>query len=133
MWNHTLESYTRIIHWPPISLRASVRVHREISNFGNICTLAHNFISLWDRTLAPNDPLEADSGPQFYVMKLRPVYDFQVPKGTGRHRDTGYLISKGLFPQKSPIIIGSFVERDLQITASYAFSAHCTIHRAIAE
>jgi len=31
------------------------------------------------------------------------------------------------FPQKSPIIIGSFAKRDLQLMASYAFSPPCTM------
>ena len=38
------------------------------------------------------------------------------------------LIFVGLFPQKSPIIIGSFEEIDQQITASYASLPPRTTH-----
>jgi len=41
----------------------------------------------------------------------------QGPSGTDWHR-VPYLI--GYFSQKSPIIIGSLAERDLQLKASYA-------------
>ena len=38
---------------------------------------------------------------------------------TGWRRPTGYFIFGGHFPQKSPIICGSFAKRDLQLKASY--------------
>ena len=41
-------------------------------------------------------------------------------------KDLGCLIFISHFPQKSPIIRGSFAENDLQLKASYAFTLLCT-------
>jgi len=58
-----------------------------------------------------------------YLCNVYPSISSQ--RRTGWRKCTRFFILIGHFPQKSPIIIGSLAQRDLQIKVSYASSPPC--------
>ena len=70
------------------------------------------------------------------LTEATPYSHFHLPTGcqyshfpTGYQRPIGCLICMGHFPHKSSIISGSFVERDLQLKASYICLPPCMTPR----
>ena len=63
--------------------------------------------------------------PPVRIFKKYAHYQIYCVSSTGRRRIVGCLIFVGHFPQKSPVISGSFAGNNLRLQASYGFSPPC--------
>jgi len=66
-------------------------------------------------------------GDDTFTRMTRPIYMRAMLHAyrVAKTHMVGCLIFSDYFPQKSPIISGSFADRVLQLNASYASSPHC--------
>jgi len=87
--------------------------------------LWHIFVTWLIRTCVLAALTSSNVRVQSFIHKCDMTHSFVC---TGWRRLIRSLIFAGHFPQKSPVISGSFAEKDLQLKASDAFLPLCRLH-----